>query len=165
MSIHRRLSGTLLVWNWTIWNITSVALYNHRADRTENPVVLSVSADRTENPVVLLVSADSTENISRGSYFCINCRRDVFTSALRINVRDADLLENSLSVEVCLPSRCLATHWENALQYQGYWDIKIPDEKKIISGNDVNFFQRWIIYDGHCQNLIFHNFYNVAFTS
>jgi hypothetical protein len=35
-------------------DITSVALYNLRVDRTENPVVL-------------LVSANGTENISRGS--------------------------------------------------------------------------------------------------
>jgi hypothetical protein len=66
-------------------NITKVALYNLRADRTENPAVLLVSADRTEN-------------ISRGSFCCVstNCRRDVFTSALHSNVRDADLKENSL---------------------------------------------------------------------
>jgi hypothetical protein len=52
-------------------------------------------------------------------YCCVstNCRRDVFTSALRSNNRGADYIENSLSVEVCLPSRCLATLWANPLQY------------------------------------------------
>jgi hypothetical protein len=34
---------------------------------------------------------------------------EMFTSPLRSNVRDADLIENSLSVEICLRSRCLAT--------------------------------------------------------
>jgi hypothetical protein len=87
-------------------NITSVALYNLRADSTENPAVLLVSADRTEN-------------ISRDSYCCVstNCSRDAFTYALRSNVRDADLIENSLSVEICLPNLCLATLWANTPQY------------------------------------------------
>jgi hypothetical protein len=73
-------------------NITRVALYSLRADRTEN--------------------------ISRGSYCCVstNCRRDMFTSALRNNGRGADLIENSVSIEVCLPNRCLATLSANQLQ-------------------------------------------------
>jgi hypothetical protein len=81
-----------------VFDFTSVALYNLRADCTEKPVVLFVSSDRTEN-------------FSRSSYCCVsaNCRRDVFTSALRSNVHDADLIENILSVEICLRSRCLAT--------------------------------------------------------
>jgi hypothetical protein len=67
----------------------------------------------------LLVSADRTENISHGFYGCVltNCRRDVFTSALRSNFRDADLIKNSLSVEICLLSRCLATLWANTPHY------------------------------------------------
>jgi hypothetical protein len=62
----------------------------------------NIRADRTENPVVLLVSSDRAENLSISSYCCVstNCLRDVFTSALRSNVRDADLIENSLSVEI-----------------------------------------------------------------
>jgi hypothetical protein len=81
---------------------TSVTLYN-------------LCADRTENPVVLLVSSDRTENLSRSSYCCMstNWHRDVLTSALHSNVRDADHIENSLSVEICLRSRCLATVWAN----------------------------------------------------
>jgi hypothetical protein len=84
-----------------------VALYNIRADRTENPVVFLVSADRTEN-------------ISRGFYCCVstNCHRDVFTSALRSNGSGLGHIENSLSAEVCLPSRCLAMLWANPLQYK-----------------------------------------------
>jgi hypothetical protein len=41
----------------------------------------------------------------------------LFTSALRSNVRDADLIENSFSVEICLRSRCLATVCVNTPQY------------------------------------------------
>jgi hypothetical protein len=75
-----------------------IALYRLRTDRTGNSVVLFVSAYRTEN-------------ISRGTYCC------VFTSELRSNGRDADHIEHSLSVEVCLPSSWLATLWANPLQY------------------------------------------------
>jgi hypothetical protein len=87
-----------LLLNRTTWSISSVALYRLRTDPTENPVVLLDGADRTEN-------------ISRGTYCCVstNCRRDVFTSALRSNRHGVDHIENSLSVEVCLPSRFLAT--------------------------------------------------------
>jgi hypothetical protein len=57
--------------------ITRAALYNLRADRTEN--------------------------ISRGTYCCVstNCRRDMFSSAFRSHGRGADLIESSPSVEVC----------------------------------------------------------------
>jgi hypothetical protein len=82
-------------------------------------MLYNLRADRTENPVVLLVSTDRTENISRGSYCCVltNCCRDVPTSALRSNIHNADLIENSLSVEICLPSRCLAMLRANTPQY------------------------------------------------
>jgi hypothetical protein len=78
---------------WTVWRPTSVALYN--------------------------LCADCTENFSRISHCCVstNCRRDVFTSVPRSNVRDADLIENSLS-EICLRSRCLATVCVNTPHYK-----------------------------------------------
>jgi hypothetical protein len=42
----------------------------------------------------------------------------VFTEPLHSNGRDADPIENSLSVvEVCLPSRTLAALWPSTLQY------------------------------------------------
>jgi hypothetical protein len=44
----------------------------------------------------------------------------VFTSALRSNLREADLIENSLSVENYFPSRCLATLCANTPQYFDY---------------------------------------------
>jgi hypothetical protein len=41
----------------------------------------------------------------------------VFTSELRGNIREADLIERSFSVEICLRSRCLATVCVNTPQY------------------------------------------------
>jgi hypothetical protein len=87
----------------TVWCFTSVALYKLRADRTENPVVLFVSSDRTENFSRIFHCCGST-NYRRVA----ERRRDVFTTALRSNVRDADLIESSFSVEMCLPKPLLS---------------------------------------------------------
>jgi hypothetical protein len=70
-----------------------------------------MEADRKSDPEHLkglmeeMMKSDRTENISSCSYCCLstNCRRDVFTSALRINGHGVDLIENSVSVEICLP--------------------------------------------------------------
>jgi hypothetical protein len=42
---------------------------------------------------------------------------EMFTCALRSNVRDADLIESGFFVEMCLRSRCLATVCVNTPQY------------------------------------------------
>jgi hypothetical protein len=62
---------------------------------------------------------NAQKTFSRISHCCVstNCRRDLFTSALRSNVRDADLIENSFSAEICLRRRCLATVCVNTPHY------------------------------------------------
>jgi hypothetical protein len=112
-------------WTKTVTAFTSshleLSLFGTDSQILPESHYIALAQPSTENPALLLVSANRTENISRGSYCCVltNCCRDVFTSALHSNgcAMDLNLIENSLSVEVSLPSRCLVTLWANPLQY------------------------------------------------
>jgi hypothetical protein len=48
-----------------------------------------------------ITSAPSAQKTHVFVAISINLRRDVFTSTLRSNVRDTDLIENIFSVEIC----------------------------------------------------------------
>jgi hypothetical protein len=121
------LSRLLFTCNWTkiVTAFTShleLSLFGTDSRILPESRHIAFARPRTENPFLLLVSADRTENISRGSYCFVSTKgcRDVFTSALHSNGHGTNPIENSLSVEFCLPNRCLVMLWANPLQYITY---------------------------------------------
>jgi hypothetical protein len=81
----------------------------------------------TDHPLRLRILPEShyiasapTAQIASHVASVVACRQtaaEMFISELRSNGRGADLIENSLSVQVCLPSPWLPTLWANPLQY------------------------------------------------
>jgi hypothetical protein len=77
-------------------------------------------------PVSRYITSAPTAQKTSHAFLIVACRpiaaeMRLLTSALRSNVRDTDLIENSFSVEICLRSRCLATVCVNMPQYEeGY---------------------------------------------
>jgi hypothetical protein len=79
------------------------------AQKTQLCCLLALTAQKTSHAFFIVVCRPITAELRSDA--------EMFIAALRSSVRNADLIESSFSVEMCLRSRCLATVCVNTPHY------------------------------------------------
>jgi hypothetical protein len=105
------LEVNCLIWNsprlevnCLIWNSPRLELNSSGTAAEPRYITSALTAQKTQLYCWLALTAQKTSHV----VLIVACQltaADMFTSALRSNGRGADLIENSPSLEVCLPTR------------------------------------------------------------